>query len=680
MLLRALVLVSVSVFAADEKPAAAIGPWVRFTGPDSAVVKWETDSEQIGSVEFGETTAFGMTAADEKATKGHAVTLRGLKRGAVYYYRLKFGDAAGETLTLETDFNFTKPPLPDVKPFGDDAEAATMAARILSYVKIRRGYALVKHGCETLAFELVKQSEWSVLFAAEDEKAAGELRVKLDGLGIYGNRIQVIPLRDGTLPVRENTFNVVAGYFRKQDDWMEYVAPGGMRWNRFHEITSGIMPNRWKPQPEGTGAWSHAYGDAGQSANSGDSMVNGRTLALKWFGEPGARGMMDRQPRNPPPLCVNGTFFIQGNDRIFALDAWNGSFLWSLEIPGLRRVNIPRDCSNMCADDDKLHVAVRDRVWRIGARSGEVESSIPCGAPGRHWGYVAVVGDQLFGSTVKPGASYTRFEGGEEFWYDARNERSTAKVLSDSIFTFHKAERAWTHMPRGLVINSTITIGGGRMYFIESRGLGPLEKTPGRLESPALYKDTWLVALNTETGKVAWEKPAPLALLGTAEALYLCYADEKLVLLDSARQTYYTFAYSAKDGAELWRRAQPWARDHHGGHLYHPVLVQGMAVVEPFGYDLATGDIRLRDLPERGGCTTLSAAAECLHFINWDYDKGSLYVRDFADGKTRQFSGSRGNCWLSFISGSGMMMLPAASGGCSCRYPNQATLGFGPGK
>src|SRR6188474_1539267 len=103
MIFRALALFSIAAFAADEKPVAALGPYVRFTGPDAATVRWETAKDQIGAVEFGETTAFGVTVAEVKPARQHEVTLRGLKRDALYYYRLKFGDAAGETLTLETD-------------------------------------------------------------------------------------------------------------------------------------------------------------------------------------------------------------------------------------------------------------------------------------------------------------------------------------------------------------------------------------------------------------------------------------------------------------------------------------------------------------------------------------------------------------------------------------------------
>lgn len=94
------------------------------------------------------------------------------------------------------------------------------------------------------------------------------------------------------------------------------------------------------------------------TASSHDTRVRGNGLKGQWFGEPAARGFTDRQGRRPPPLTVNGFFYAQGNDRVYALDGYNGKIYWELEIPNLRRVNIPRDGSNMCADQTSDQTSV----------------------------------------------------------------------------------------------------------------------------------------------------------------------------------------------------------------------------------------------------------------------------------------------------------------------------------
>ena len=49
-------------------------------------------------------------------------------------------------------------------------------------------------------------------------------------------------------------------------------------------------------------------------------------------------------------------------DCIVAADAYNGTTLWALETPHFERFNVPRDCSNWCADQDAVYAAVRDRL------------------------------------------------------------------------------------------------------------------------------------------------------------------------------------------------------------------------------------------------------------------------------------------------------------------------------
>ena len=65
-----------------------------------------------------------------------------------------------------------------------------------------------------------------------------------------------------------------------------------------------------------------------------------------------------------------------------ALDSYNGFFLWSLEIPHLRRLNLPRDASNMCADDDSLYLAVKDACWQLDGDTGLRTQTHKLGRPG----------------------------------------------------------------------------------------------------------------------------------------------------------------------------------------------------------------------------------------------------------------------------------------------------------
>jgi outer membrane protein assembly factor BamB len=399
-------------------------------------------------------------------------------------------------------------------------------------------------------------------------------------------------------------------------------------------------------------------------------------MRVQWFGDPGPRGLTDRGPRNPPPLTANGYFYVQGNNRIFAQDAYNGRILWSLEVPNLRRVNIPRDSSNMCADDHSLYLAVRRRLWRLDAHTGALRQHYAVlGSTNHEWGYVASVGDQLYGSSVKQGSSYTLFDG-PAYWYDSTAVADTAKVCSENLFCLDKSSGAarWAYT-NGVIINTSIAMGDGSVFFVDSRNRALAGETTGRISNAALWTSNHLVALDAASGTVRWQQPLSLPATMYPVVLFLCFADGKLVLTDSSSQ-FHLFCHSATNGALVWSKTQAWSRNNHGAHMYHPIIAGNLLILEPNGYDLRTGALLKTGLPVRGGCSTMSAAANTVLYVNWDYAKGSMYFWDLDTDQRRPMAGLRASCWISFISGQGLALLPAASAGCSCRFPLQTSVGY----
>jgi hypothetical protein len=194
----------------------------------------------------------------------------------------------------------------------------------------------------------------------------------------------------------------------------------------------------------GVAWWSQQYGDAGNSGCSGETLqgvTSTGDMAIQWLGQPGADFGLDRNPRMPAPLATNGRLFHQGMNRLIALDCYNGAVLWSLEIPDLRRVNMPRDASNWCADDDRLFVAVKEKCLGFDARNGRLVRAygLPDAAlrASHEWGYVARAGAKLYGSSVRKGAVYTDFMGAVP-WYDRTEGAGTEKVCSDDLFALDK--------------------------------------------------------------------------------------------------------------------------------------------------------------------------------------------------------------------------------------------------
>jgi outer membrane protein assembly factor BamB len=703
------------------RPAPELGPYVRFPGVHQAAVEWRTATPQPSIVEFGQQASLGLRVAYPEATTNHSVLLSGLKPKTRYYYVVRLmtdaGEQAGDLSGFETDFNYRVAPwAPARSPFPDEPASefyGRLAEALLEQTGITKGYAL-DYGCGNgrLAYELARRSDLTVMAVTEDAAAAAEARQALQQAGGYGTRLTVHHRSLDRLPYTKDWFNLIVASDLLAGEPVGGVAtellrvlrpsggvamlglPAGVegtiqRWASLDRWAAGVPtnaatirrdPNRLVHITKGPlaniGEWSHNYGDAGQTASSHDRRITAQGMRLQWFGDPGPRGFTDRQARNPAPLAANGLLYLQGNNRLSAQDAYNGRIYWSLEVTGLRRVNLPRDGGNMCADETSLYVAVRDRLWRLAGYTGRLvqDYAVPTG-PALDWGYVASAGDRLYGSSVKRGGFYTLFDGSWDYWYDSTSSPGEiAKICSVDLFCLGKTDgRLLWRYTNGVIINTTLAIGGGRVYFVDSRNPVLAAQATGRISSSALWQQNNLVALDAATGQVLWEQPFPAPVSPSPIVLFLCYADERLVLVDSTSR-YYVFAFSATDGSRLWSRSHAWRRDHHGAHMYHPVIVQNLVIVEPYAYDSRDGHVVRSDLPERGGCSTMSAAGQVVHYIDWDYTKGSPFLWDVTTDQRVELAGTRSSCWLSVISAGGMVFLPPASAGCACRFPIQSTI------
>jgi len=77
----------------------------------SARVTWSTDVASDGQVEYGLTTAYGLTTpVDEVTDTRHDMQLTGLSPGAAYHYRVRSRDAAGALAVSPDGTLFTSAP------------------------------------------------------------------------------------------------------------------------------------------------------------------------------------------------------------------------------------------------------------------------------------------------------------------------------------------------------------------------------------------------------------------------------------------------------------------------------------------------------------------------------------------------------------------------------------------
>lgn len=690
------------------------GPYLAFASPDEAVVRWETAKPMPTRLAYGTTPTLQNRIDLPKRTRQHEATIPGIVPGATYHYSVGV-EQDGQTQWLapatgESDFNYSRTDITGVdSPYAEDdrmKKSRAAAEAILAATGLRKGYA-IDYGCGEgrLVFALAKRSELTVIGMTADAAEAARARAALRRAGIYGTRVTIQHRPLAKLGLTDSLFNLAVSSELlhngtlpgNRSELLRVLRPsggvlalGGLPQSNLAQLISGTALGNAttseihgefllaKREPlEGAGEWTHTYGSAAQTANSDDKIVNGAKMALQWFGKPGARGMIDRQGRNPPPLTSNGYLYVQGDNRIWGQDAFNGTILWNYEFPNeLRRVNTPRDGSNMCADDSSLFVAMRDRAYRFDGQTGRlIRSFLVINSDTANWGYIANDGALLFGGGTKPGSQYTKYKG-TPYWYDSTGTQDTAKVCSENLFAIDKQTglKKWEYRG-GKIINTTIAIGDGRVYFVESNSSSLQNEPTSRIDSSSLWSSLRLVALNQQTGAKAWSKSITVNKSPYPAVFFLAQAKDRLILSYTTSR-YYVDAFSSRTGSKVWSKNHSWNRDHHGGHMYHPVIVNDTVLVEPYGYRLSDGATVHRGLPSRGGCSTMSASHDTVHYINWDYDKGSMYFWDVKTNRRRLMVGSRSSCWLSLVSGNGMILSPTASSGCRCRYPIQTSIGF----
>ncbi len=606
-------------------------------------------------------------------------------------------------------------------PAADDAASET-AEYVVAKTGVKRGYALVL-GCGEgrLACELARRTELTVVGIESDASKVAAARRMLDRAGVYGVRVSVqrgdlarLPYGDGVANLIVSDAAPLGGRVpAPPDEVARLLRPGGgVAWigvSRAARRTRGEASCaalrqwvktaslcRWELVEDGglwavcrrgalpgVGQWTHMYADPANTSCSRDERADG-PMRLQWFGRPGPREIVDRHHRNVPPLVRDGRAFVPGDNRLMAIDAYNGTPLWDLEVPNSRRLGAPFDAGNMVVTDDRLYLAVEDRCLVLDPGTGRrlASLSMPQLIEGqrRHWGYLGVVGDRLYGSGRKPKATYTEISYGADAYQWGDYKRM---VTSGFFFCLDRVsgQVRWTHRS-GVIVNPSLAIGGGRVYLVDSRSAKAAEDADGQMELSILTDgEMRLTALDAATGKVVWSRPRSFTAF--KHILYLMYADETLIAFGTRNRGDHLWhdlvGFDARTGEERWHRTgnTGWQRGGtHGEQERHPVIVNQVVYTESSAYDLRTGE------PQDGwkfdygrrGCGTVTAAAAALF-----YRDANPMMMDLSDRTARVLSRvNRPGCWVNIIPASGLVVIPEGSAGCTCGYPIQTSMAFAP--
>lgn len=683
----------------EPKPEADLpsGPWLVFDTPTTATVRWSTTSPQPTHLEFG-SQSLDKSVNHAALKTEHKAILKGLSRQRIYQYRIAVQKNSEITWTrafeCDTFFNYT------TQASANNQKSEAPLAKLLKQDKVaHRGLCLLLG--EFTAQELqecCRASECRFVLATHDNKIQRRLRKQLEDSGLYGTQVTVHNIDNRShLPFAGACANIVIGKsiaknqleeverMLRPDGGVAFIVDPDFELPESYKKTTTSLDTLVFRKDRGelpnVGDWSHLYGQPDNSAFAGETLGNADSadkLRVQWVGRPGPRYQADRSGRKPSPLATAGRLFLQGLNRIVAVDSYNGTVLWSIEIPGLERFNMPRDCSNWCADRNFLYVVVKHECWKISAIDGRVVDRWPASQDKEspfEWGYIATASGHLYGSDVKAGASWTSFwGGGDAGWYDARSGAVTHPICSDRIFSrsADTGELNWEYQ-RGVVLNSTITIDSDTMYFVESRSAKVIESDERRVGDPALWKELHLVAIDAATGSPKWDKK--LDPMDPQVVCYLAHSDNQLIMVTSADSKYKIRSYADTDAKQQWTQSASWpgGKGDHGKAMMRPAITGGRIFLRPHVLSAADGMILPEQMPGGHGCGTYACTATSVLY------RAQTVTMWSPESKTKStWPRLRPDCWLSTIPAGGMLLSPEGGGGCSCGSWMETSIGFLP--
>jgi outer membrane protein assembly factor BamB len=691
----------------------AIGPELRFVRPGTARVTWITGEPIACEIEIVSGRGEARCIEEESTQEIHQWEIAGLGRNELVEFQIRTADGQlSRVYECDSHFDYSRPALPEVES-GESLQLATSIREHLPTDQAR-GIALVLGDPQAkLSEALAVRSGYDVI-ALSPANAVMAARRRLLATGTYGRPVSLVanerlkgfPYDFANFIVcrasetvgeqGEESEDVSWTWVQEVERLVSVLKPGGylvapagklskskadvlgMKLVESSAEIEGTAYSVWqRNRTPGAASWTHMYGQPDNSAYSGEALREADSaddLELTWCGRPGPRYQSDRGNRKPSPLAAGGRLYLQGLHRLIALDAHNGTILWNHELPEVVRFNVPRDCSNWCADDEAVYLSIRDRCRVIDGATGETIVDHPVYNPtdrDMHWGFVARHEDLLLGSCVQAGSHFDGFWGGEH-WYDSQDGEHAKKVCSDALFAQEPRSGSlrWTYR-NGLIINPTICVAEDRVIFIESRSKELIAGKTRRLDGDEFWKDQWVVALDVQTGEKIWErraKPIP-----GVTAFYGVLSKDRYLIQSSSGGEFALYSMSVANGDMQWRGKYKWEVDHHGKHLSRPAIIGQKVFLRPFTIDLASGKVLADKFPTGHQCGTYTASKNAL-FLR----AGSLAMWDGKSTAATRWNRVRPDCWISTIPAEGMLLSPEGGGGCSCGGWIETSMAFSP--
>jgi len=381
---------------------------------------------------------------------------------------------------------------------------------------------------------------------------------------------------------------------------------------------------------------------------------------MQWFGYPYPSGHAAGWHRlSLGSLYNKGVLLVLYINYVIAVDSWNGTVLWEKDTSGSLRFNPGGEGGPGCMDDNYFYLTFDEECHAIDLKDGRDVKTLTLPNKG-DWGFIATYEKYLIGSSQDPKASdkgkQSQRENTSSFWHRHKSGRTV--VTSDTLTVKDKAsgkDIATYSNPGHSIVNSTITIAEGKVYFVEitlPTGRHMLKKIAN--SSPQL------VALNLSDMTMAWPKKKEFTAK-FEHVLYLAFSKGYL--------------YATSNTGLNPEKGKPYEMFYN----FQKIDAANGSVV---------WDVQLKSEKTPSHSRDISNAIITKDYI-WAVATASNHIaiyRSTAIGYTNFDTGEMGfasqvnrpSCWMSQIPAGGVIMMPEGSFGCVCTLPYQGSIVLAP--
>ena len=496
----------------DGAVTLLLAPNVLVVGAQDAVIGFDPDSGEELWRHAVEGRAVGLAAADGRLFVSTDM-------GPIHCFDALPAGSSGDDLSNWPTRSHT--------PRAKHLEAAR---RILDDADIRKGWALVTDWTEPeFLAALAQESELNIVALESDPKALRSARHWLNALdhrlgdGVPENLLGAEDIAAATalgsrILVADLDLKDLPPYFANLiiseaslvdgdalDPEIAYVLRpyGG---TAYWEVTKDerVASRKFvRGELEGAGAWTQQFANAENTASSNDELVGG-TLGMLWFGEPGPQGMVERHARAASPVALNGRMFIQGEERIQAVDTYNGTLLWERKIPGAVRTLVKHDSGNLVLDEMGLFVAAEDECYLLDPATGETLKTyrLPPSSRGKNkrWGYISLRNGILYGSAAAP--LQLEYGGIVGLLVEDGNWRPESEIPEEVLAKYREYKKSYP-VPNDDFLKMLQRRGGMWSPMLPRPRGG--EFTQAKAVTDNMILSDTIFALDVESGEVLWE-------------------------------------------------------------------------------------------------------------------------------------------------------------------------------